>query len=258
MSQLRYARAKACANPCSVISRTPAAGARGAGVDAARGASVALTPTAASSSSATAAIVPGACPKRRVTRAGRTVRATRHRDDAPSPGACPTRRDRPAARRPAARTRRLADRARVPPDPAAVGHPSVAGARGLGHFRPLQARHRRAVRPQLGWRDGGAPRRPARCGGAAATTFRRWRRSTPTTTATGRPHERDLGLFWRPRRRVLPRRLRPGGRLAVRAQARPPGLPRRVRAPRRPLHRARVAEGQAAGASVGISAQRGR
>src|SRR3954453_8466056 len=69
------------------MSRTPADGVRGGGVDAARGASVALTPIAASSSSATATIVPGARPRRRVARAGRTVPATRQLPAGPAPGA---------------------------------------------------------------------------------------------------------------------------------------------------------------------------
>src|SRR3954469_24128820 len=69
------------------MSRPPADGVRGGGVDVARGASVAFTPIAASSSSATATIVPGARPRRRVARARRTVPATRQLPAGPSPGA---------------------------------------------------------------------------------------------------------------------------------------------------------------------------
>src|SRR4051794_26898113 len=89
-SQLRYARAKACANPCTVMSRTSVAGAAAAVTDAARGATVALTPTAASTSSAPIAIRDGTRARRRVVRAGRTVRASRRLGAAgASAGACP-------------------------------------------------------------------------------------------------------------------------------------------------------------------------
>src|SRR4051794_19586594 len=89
-SHVRYARAKACANPCAVMSRASVAGAAAAVIGAVRGATVALTPTAASTSRAPIAIRDGTRARRRVVRAGRTVRGSLRLGAAgASAGACP-------------------------------------------------------------------------------------------------------------------------------------------------------------------------